>query len=56
MSGGWAHLAWRSLPALLVLVWFLGLIGGISVGGLLHMVLLAAAVLFGYQVATHSSG
>jgi hypothetical protein len=56
VSSGWAWLAWRGLPLLLVLAWFVGLIGGISVGGLLHLVLLAAIALFGYQVVTDSSG
>ena len=55
MSPAWAHLAWRSLPVLLVLAWFLALIGGFSAGGLLHLILLAAVVIFGYQVQSDSS-
>ena len=54
MSGDWALLAWRGLPVLLVLAWFLLLIGGVSVGGLIHVVLLGALALFGYQVITDS--
>ena len=49
MSPAWAHLLWRSLPVVLVLAWFLALIGGFSFGGLLHLVLLAAVGIFGYQ-------
>lgn len=56
MSGDWANLAWRSLPLLLILAWFLLLIGGVSVGGLVHLVLLAALALFGYQVMRGSAG
>ena len=56
MSSGWALLAWRGLPLLLVLAWFLGLIGGFSLGGLIHLVLVAAIAVFGYQVVTDSSG
>ena len=55
MSPAWAHLAWRSVPLLLVLVWFLALIGGFSLGGLLHLVLMAALLIFGYQVLRDSS-
>lgn len=56
MSPAWAHLAWRSLPVVLVVAWFLALIGGISYGGLVHLLLLAAAVVFGVQVVGDSSG
>lgn len=55
MSRAWAQLAWRSLPVLLVLAWFLALIGGFSAGGLLHLLLLAALVVFGYQLLGDSS-
>ncbi|MDQ2854590.1 MAG: lmo0937 family membrane protein [Chloroflexota bacterium] len=55
MSLGWAELAWRSLPVLLVLAWFLALIGGFSAGGLVHLLLLAAVVVFGYQVVSDRS-
>jgi hypothetical protein len=50
VSSGWSLLAWRALPVVLVLTWFLALIGGISAGGLIHVVLLAAVGLFGYQL------
>ena len=50
MSEDWSYLAWRSLPVVLVLVWFLLLIGGFSFGGLVHVFLLAAIGVFGYQV------
>lgn len=49
MSPAWRYLAWRSLPVVLLLGWFLLLIGGFSAGGLLHLVLLAAIAVFGYQ-------
>jgi hypothetical protein len=38
----WAQLAWATVPVVLVLVWFLALIGGLSVGGLIHLLLVAA--------------
>lgn len=50
MSEDWSYLAWRSLPVVLVVVWFLLLIGGFSFGGLVHVFLLAAIGVFGYQV------
>ena len=50
MSPAWSYLAWRSLPVVLVLAWFLLLIGGFSLGGLIHLILLAAIAVFGYQV------
>lgn len=49
MSRDWRYLAWRSLPVVLVLAWFLLLIGGFSFGGLVHLFLLAAIAVFGYQ-------
>jgi hypothetical protein len=55
VSPAWAHLAWRSLPVLLVLAWFLALIGGFSLGGLLHLLLLAAVAVFGYQLWSDAS-
>jgi hypothetical protein len=55
VSPAWAHLLWRSLPVVLVLAWFLALIGGFSFGGLLHLVLLAAVAVFGYQLWSDSS-
>lgn len=56
MNAAWAHLAWRSLPVVLVVAWFLALIGGFSYGGLVHLLLLAAVVVFGFQVVGDSSG
>jgi hypothetical protein len=50
-----AHLLWRSLPVALVLAWFLGLIGGFAFGGLLHLLLLAAVAVFGYEVWSDAS-
>jgi len=50
MSPGMGYLAWRALPVVLVLAWFLALIGGYSAGGLLHLVLAAAVVVFAYQL------
>jgi Family of unknown function (DUF5670) len=55
VSLGWAELAWRSLPVLLVLAWFLALIGGFSAGGLVHLLLLAAVFVFGYQMVSDRS-
>ncbi len=49
MSDGWSYLAWRSLPVVLVLAWFLLLIGGIGLGGLTHLILLAGIGVFAYQ-------
>ncbi len=49
MSAEWSYLAWRSLPVVLVLAWFLLLIGGVSLGGLVHLILLAGIAVFGYQ-------
>ena len=50
MSPAWSHLAWRSLPVVLVLVWFLLLIGGFFFAGLIHLVLLAGIGVFAYQL------
>jgi hypothetical protein len=55
VSPAWQNLAWRSLPVVLVLSWFLLLIGGFSLAGLIHLILLAAIAVFGYQVFTDSS-
>jgi hypothetical protein len=38
----WGELAWAALPVVLVLVWFLALIGGLSAGGLIHLLLAGA--------------
>ena len=50
MSPAWQSLGWRSLPVVLLLAWFLLLIGGFSLGGLLHVILLAAIGVFAYQL------
>jgi hypothetical protein len=55
VSPAWQYLAWRSLPVLLVLAWFLLLIGGFSIGGLLHVLLLAGIAIFGYQLMADRS-
>jgi hypothetical protein len=55
VSPEWGFLAWRSLPVVLVLAWFLLLIGGFSAGGVLHVVLLAAIAIFGYQLMADRS-
>ncbi|MGZ8562570.1 MAG: lmo0937 family membrane protein [Candidatus Limnocylindria bacterium] len=55
MSPAWSHLAWRSLPVVLVLAWFLALIGSLAPGGLIHLLLLAAVVIFGYQLWSDAS-
>jgi hypothetical protein len=55
VSPAWAQLLWRSLPVVLLLAWFLALIGGFSFGGLLHLLLLAAVGIFGYQRWSDSS-
>jgi hypothetical protein len=56
VSSGWALLAWRGLPLPLVVAWFLLLIGGISMGGLIHLLLLAAVALLGFQVVSGPPG
>jgi hypothetical protein len=55
VSPEWRFLAWRSLPVVLVLAWFLLLIGGFSAGGLLHVVLLTGLAVFGYQLLADRS-
>ena len=55
MSTAWRYLAWRSVPMVLVLAWFLLLIGGFSFGGLVHLPLLAAVIVFGYQLRNDAS-
>jgi hypothetical protein len=50
VSPAWQYLAWRSLPVVLLLAWFLLLIGGFSLGGTLHVILLAAIGVFAYQL------
>ena len=54
MSEAWRLLGWQALPAALLLLWFVLLIGGISAGGLVHVVLVAAIGLFAYQRVTGS--
>jgi hypothetical protein len=46
----WGPLAWRALPVILVLAWFLPLMGGFSAGGALHLLLVAALAVFAYQL------
>ena len=55
MSPAWSYLTWRSLPVVLVLAWFLLLIGGFSLGGLIHLILLAGVGVFAYQLRADSS-
>jgi hypothetical protein len=55
VSPAWEYLAWRSLPVVLVLAWFLLLIGGFSLGGLLHVFLLAGITVFAYQLLADRS-
>jgi hypothetical protein len=50
VNPAWSYLAWRSLPVVLVLGWFLLLIGGFFAGGLIHLILLAAVGVFAYQL------
>ena len=50
MSPDWQFLAWRALPVVLVMAWFLLLIGGFGLSGLVHVLLLAAIGVFGYQL------
>jgi hypothetical protein len=50
VTHAWGNLLWRGLPIVLVLAWFLGLIGGLGLGGFLHLLLLGAVGLFGYQL------
>lgn len=50
MSLIWGPLAWRALPVVLVLVWFLALIGGFSAGGAVHLLLVTGLAVFGYQL------
>jgi hypothetical protein len=50
VSSDWGYLAWRSLPVALVLAWFLLLIGGFNLVGLQHLLLVAGAAVFGYQL------
>jgi hypothetical protein len=55
MNPAWEYLAWRSLPVVLVLAWFLLLIGGFGFAGLIHLILLAGVGVFAYQVMSDSS-
>jgi len=50
VSPAWQYLAWRSVPVVLLLAWFLLLIGGFSLGGMLHIILLGAIGVFAYQL------
>ncbi len=55
MNPAWGHLLWRSLPVVLVLIWFVALIGGYGVGGLIHLLLVAAVAIFGFQLRSDAS-
>jgi len=55
VSPTWGPIAWRGLPVFLALAWFLLLIGGFSAGGALHLLLVAAAAVFAYQLVDHPS-
>lgn len=55
MSPAWQYVAWRATPVVLVLAWFLLLIGGFGLGGLLHVLLLAAIGVFAYQLMADRS-
>lgn len=55
MNPAWQYLAWRSLPVVLVLAWFLLLIGGFGLGGFVHLLLLAGIAVFGYQLMADRS-
>jgi hypothetical protein len=55
VNPAWEYLAWRSLPVVLVLAWFVLLIGGLSFAGLIHLLLLAAIGVFAYQLVSDSS-
>lgn len=56
MSPDWSYLAWRSLPVVLVLAWFLLLIGGFFAGGLIHLILLGGIGFLGYQLKGDGPG
>ena len=53
---GWAGLAWRAVPVVLVLAWLLALIGGFSAGGLVHLLLLGALASFWWDAIRGESG
>lgn len=55
MNPAWQYLVWRSLPVVLVLAWFLLLIGGFGLGGFVHLLLLAGIAVFGYQLMADRS-
>jgi hypothetical protein len=55
VNPAWEYLAWRSLPVVLVLAWFVLLIGGFGLGGLLHLLLLAGIAVFGFQLLADRS-
>jgi hypothetical protein len=55
VNPAWEYLAWRSLPVVLILAWFLLLIGGFGLGGLLHVLLVAGIGVFGYQLLVDRS-
>ena len=53
---GWAGLAWRAVPVVLVLAWLLALIGGFSAGGLVHLLLPGALASFWWVPIRGESG
>jgi len=55
VSPAWGYLLWRSMPIALVVAWFLALIGGYGLGGLVHLLLLGAVTIFAYQLGSDAS-
>ncbi len=55
MSPIWGPLTWRAIPVVLVLAWFVLLIGGFSAGGAIHVLLVAAGAVFAYQLMERPS-
>jgi hypothetical protein len=55
VSPAWEHLLWRSLPVVLLLIWFVALIGGYGLGGLIHLLLVGAVAIFGFQLRSDAT-
>lgn len=53
---GWAGLAWRAVPVVLVLVWLLALIGGFSAGGLVHLLVVGAVASLAWDPTRGQAG
>jgi len=53
---GWAGLAWRAVPVVLLLAWLLALIGGFSGGGLVHLLVLGALASVAWDPMKGQSG